>query len=495
MPFARLKELSYRLRVRLAVWYGGAFAVLIVVATFSVHEGLRRQLIEETDYRLFEDATETAQAVAQYHPNRAVIEGMLARKADNHTHERLFLQWLDVDGGVLWAGRETPSEMHQVEIGKEGVFSGRDVGVFRVAQKTVVADGVPRYVVRVGASQEQINGFAWKRTRIMIYYGVATMAVAILGAYWIAGSAIRPVTDITQTADRLRPSHLNERLPIRGTGDELDQLSRTINQFLDRIADYLAKKREFVANAAHELRSPLAAIRSSVDVALGADRSLEEYQSLLVVIAGECEQLTNLVNQLLFLAETDGGRNARHTEVFQLDRIIEVGCEMFRGVAEERGIVLETDIDHDCRILGNAARIRQVINNLLDNAVKFTMPGGRVRLDLERTTDGRHAMIRVSDSGLGIPEHDLPHVFERFYRGDKGRERDGAARGTGLGLAITRAVVEEHGGTISVESTVGRGTTFSVILPLAAAKSPTSAVIREGELQAAQVSDASRRLN
>lgn len=473
MPFERIRELSHRLRVRLAVWYGGAFAVLIVLVTFSLHEGLRQQLMEETDHRLFEDATETAQAVAQYYPNAEVIKGMLARKADNHTHERLFLQWLDVDGKPLWSGKETPAEMPEIESGKEGVFRVHEVGVFRVAQRTVDSPNVPKYIVRVGASQEQINAFAWKRTRIMIVSGLITMALAIMGAYWIAGSAIRPVTDITQTAERLRPAHLNERLPIRGTGDELDQLSRTINQFLDRIAEYLAKKREFVANAAHELRSPLAAIRSSVDVALGADRSADEYQSLLVVIADECDQLTNLVNQLLFLAETDGGRNVRTGEPLQLDRMAENAVEMFRGVAEERGIALEIRVGARCCVIGDSPRLRQVINNLLDNAVKFSSPGGRVRLDLERTDDDR-ALLRVSDTGSGIPPHDLPHVFERFYRGDKGREREGGTRGTGLGLAITRAVVEEHGGTISVESTVGRGTSFTVLLPLPQSPPPAT---------------------
>lgn len=471
MLFARIKELSYRLRFRLAVWYGGAFALLIVLVTVSLHEGLRQQLMEETDHRLFEDATETAQAVAQYYPNAEVIKGMLGRKADNHTHERLFLQWLDIDGTPLWSGRETPAEMPEIESGKEGVFRVHEVGNFRVAQRTVDHAGVPKYIVRVGASQEQINAFAWKRTRIMLIYGLITMAVSILGAYWIAGAAIRPVTDITQTADRLRPAHLNERLPIRGTGDELDQLSRTINQFLDRINDYLAKKREFVANAAHELRSPLAAIRSSVDVALGADRSADEYQSLLVVIADECDQLTNLVNQLLFLTETDGGRNLRIAEPFQLDRLAENAVDMFRGVAEERGIALEIRVTDKCRLVGDPARIRQVVNNLIDNAVKFTAAGGRVRLDLQEAPEGK-ALLRVTDTGSGIPPHDLPHVFERFYRGDKGREREGGTRGTGLGLAITRAVVEEHGGTITVESEIGRGSTFSVLLPLPDAPAP-----------------------
>jgi heavy metal sensor kinase len=464
MPFAQIKR-SKRLRVRLAVWYGGAFAALIVAATFIVYEGLRFELVEETDFRLLEDAKETAQAVAQYYPNPEMVKGMLARKADNHTHERLFLQWLDVDGTVLWAGRETPSDLSDLSLDEEGVFRVHEVGVFRVAQRKVTAPNVPRYVVRVGASQEQINAVVWKRTRIMILVGATTMIIAILGAYWLAGSAIQPLTMITRTADRLRPAHLDERLPIRGTGDELDHLSRTINRFLDRIGDYLAKNREFVANAAHELRSPLAAIRSSVDVALNADRTPEEYQSLLVVIADECAHLTTVVNQLLQLAESDAGRGLKHSESLRLDRLVDTSVEMFRGAAEEREIRLEWHPRVAANVVGNSARIRQVINNLLDNALKFTPRGGWVRVDLETASGGDMVLLRVSDSGIGIAEHDLSHVFERFYRCDKGRDREGGTRGTGLGLAITRSVVEEHGGTISVQSTFGRGTTFTVTLP------------------------------
>lgn len=486
MPFERIRFLSYRLRVRLAVWYGGAFALLIVAASLIVFQGLRFELVGETDLRLLEDAKETAQAVVQLYPDAEAVKKVLARKADNHTHERLFLQWLDVDGSTLWASKETPSNLSDLDLGRQGVFPVREVGVFRIAQRTVEHPGVPPYVVRIGASQEQINLAVWKRTRITILVGAVTMLLAILGAYWIAGSAIRPVTDITETADRLRPSHLRERLPIRGTGDELDHLSRTINRFLDRIADYLAKKREFVANAAHELRSPLAAIRSSVDVALAADRSSEEYQSLLVVIADECTHLTTLVNQLLLLAETDAAPGTLHTESVRLDRIVENSVEMFRGVAEEREIALEVGIRDPGRIVGNPGRMRQVVNNLLDNAIKFTPAGGRVRIDLEAQVAPLRIVMRVSDSGRGIAEQELPHVFERFYRGDKGREREGTTRGTGLGLAITKAVVEEHGGTISVESEPGRGSVFTVVLPA----EPAKAQHRRDDSRAARHDDA-----
>ncbi|MCE9607084.1 MAG: HAMP domain-containing protein [Planctomycetia bacterium] len=473
MPFARVKAASYYLRVRLTVWYGGVFVLIVLAALLIVHEGSRYTLIQETDERLLEDAKETAQAVAQLYPARDRIEQMLARKADTHTHERLFLQLIEPDGTISWSSSEAPQGLQTGKIDDTGISAIREAGVFRIAQRPVDYAGVPKYGVRVGASQEQINAKIWERTRVMMVAGVLVLILAPLGGYWVAGYAIQPLTNIIHTARRLRPTQLADRLPIRRTGDELDQLSHTINHFLDRIAEYLARKREFVANAAHELRSPLAAIRSSVEVALGAHRTPEEYEVLLETVADECAQLTTLVNQLLLLAESDPSRVSKHTEYLHLDRLVESSIEMFRGVAEERGIVLENDF-HACgRVTGDPGRLRQVVNNLLDNAIKFTSPGGKVRAEIEQPAGSQRVVFRVKDSGCGIPPHDLPLVFERFYRGDKSREREGPKRGTGLGLSIARAIVLEYGGEIEVQSQLGIGTTFTVTLPAHGAPTET----------------------
>jgi len=472
MLFARIKEASYYLRVRLAVWYGGVFVLLVLCALLVVHEGSRYTIIAETDARLLEDAKETAQAVAQLYGDDVRVEQMLARKADTHTHERLFLQLIDPDGTVRWSSADAPPGLHNERI-ETGVNAIREAGVFHIAQLPVDAPGVPKFSVRVGASQEQINAKIWERTRVMMVAGVLVLILAPLGGYWVAGYAIQPLTNILQTTRRLQPTQLSDRLPIRRTGDELDQLSLTINHFLDRIGEYLARKREFVANAAHELRSPLAAIRSSVEVALGAPRTPGEYESLLETVADECSQLTTLVNQLLLLAESDPSRTSKHTEYLHLDRLVESSIEMFRGVAEERGITLETDFRACGRVNGEPGRLRQVVNNLLDNAIKFTSAGGKIRLEIRQPEGARKVLFRVQDSGCGIPAHDLPLIFERFYRGDKSREREGHKRGTGLGLSIARAIVMEYGGDIQAESKPGEGTTFTVTLP--AHGSPTDA--------------------
>jgi heavy metal sensor kinase len=332
---------------------------------------------------------------------------------------------------------------------------------------TVERPGVPSYTVRVGVSLENVEEDVATLTRLIMIAGAVLLVLAPLGGYWLAGRATHPLGRIIHTAARLRPSHLDERLPNRRTGDQLDQLSDTINRFLDQIGDYLARNREFVANAAHELRSPLAAIQSSVEVALNSDRSTEEYKNLLYEIVDECSRLGVLVNQLLLLAESDAGGLRVECKEVRLDRLVATSLEMFRGAAEERGIELAAHGSGPVIVLGESGRLRQVINNLIDNSLKFTPPGGRVSVEMTTDAVACQARLSVSDTGCGIGAEDLPHIFDRFYRGDKSRLRDNPTCGNGLGLSICRSIIAAHSGDIRVSSVVGRGSQFTVCLPAA----------------------------
>jgi signal transduction histidine kinase len=275
-----------------------------------------------------------------------------------------------------------------------------------------------------------------------------------------------------RTTEGLRPTQLAERLEIRGTGDELDALAARINSLLDRIGDYLQQKHDFLANAAHELRTPLAAIRATVEVALRGERSTTEYQELLDQVIDECAALEALVNQLLLLAETDADRLKAYSDRVALDQVVAGAVEMFRGAAESRGLTLSVSPLPPTPVAGNRHHLRQVINNLLDNAIKFTAAyhgngHGQIVVTFLRD-DYRHvARVEVRDNGPGIPPEDLPHVFDRFYRVDRSRSRSDGAGGSGLGLSICQAIVAAHHGEIAVVSAPGEGTTFTITLPLA----------------------------
>jgi heavy metal sensor kinase len=466
MPFAPLKSSFRSLRFRLTAWNTAVVLLTVGLAFVFIREGLRVTLLDETDAVLKEDAQEVALAVGEFYPMMQAIHQEMDRKARGHVNRGLFVQLFDESGKLLHTtSASADAQLSAKKSRKQAEIVTR--GAHRLVRYEVHKPGLPVFTVRVGTTLAHVDEDVSRLTDLMTVAGIAILLLAPLGGFWLAGRATHPLARIIHTASRLRPSHMEERLPIRGVGDQLDQLSLTINSFLDQIADYLARNREFVANAAHELRSPLAAIQSSVEVALNARRSTEEYQELLAEIVDECSRLGVLVNQLLLLAESDVGRLKGEREPVRLDQIVATSIDMFRGAAEEREVDLSAASLQPMTVLGDAGRLRQVVNNLIDNSLKFTPAGGRIRVALLASPDAERIMLRVSDTGQGIAPEDLPHVFDRFYRGDKSRHRDDRTCGNGLGLSICQSIVAAHEGEIRVESTVGQGSTFEVALPAA----------------------------
>ncbi len=422
MRFEQLKTLFRSLRFRLSAWNTAAVLLIVVVTLVGVREALRLTLINENDQLLLDDANEVVLAIESFYPDLSQIYNEMDRKAQGHRDRGLFVQLVDPQGALLWsAGNPPPIDSIRQPAGDKWAKSF--VGEYRVVQHMLARPGLPEYTLRVGASLAIVDGDVATLSRLMVAAGVVILFVAPVSGYWLAGRATSPLAHIITTAARLRPSHMEERLPIRGTLDELDQLSATINRFLDLLGDYLERNREFVANAAHELRSPLAAVQSSVEVTLNTDRTVDEYQDLLAEIADQCGQLRVLVNQLLLLAETDA-RSPVERRPVRFDRLVEKSVDMFRGAAEERGIQLAAELEDQLTLYGDGDRLRQVVNNLIDNSLKFTSKGGRVDVALHIDPVAHQLVLTVTDTGMGISADDLPHVFERFYRGDKSRQRE-----------------------------------------------------------------------
>jgi signal transduction histidine kinase len=327
----------------------------------------------------------------------------------------------------------------------------------------------------VGCSQRYVARDMATIDRLALGTGFIVLLLSPVVGHLLTSRTIRPLAQMIQTTSRLTPGQFGDRLPIRGTGDELDSLAGTINGLLDRIASYLQQKHDFLANAAHDLRTPLAAIRSSVEVALGGARTENEYRELLGVVIDQCTSLQMLVNQLLLLAESDADRLQVDREPVALDQVVTRVVDMFEGVAEERSVELRCGEFAPVLVAGNRHHLRQVVSNLLDNAIKFTGASsgkngapqrGSVLIELTRDDTQRHARLTLEDNGIGIRAEDAPHVFDRFYRADKSRARDQGTSGSGLGLSICKAIVDAHGGQIAVESLPRKGAKFTVVLPL-----------------------------
>jgi signal transduction histidine kinase len=347
--------------------------------------------------------------------------------------------------------------------------------------------GEGRLLVQVG---ESLQGVQAARRALLLGVAVAiplALLAAAGGGWLLARRALRPVDVLTRAARHITAEELHHRLPDYPANDELGRLTRTLNEMIARLEDSFDQVRRFTADASHELRTPLTVLRGELEVALRAVRSPEEYQRVLASGMEEVRRMERLVDNLLTLARADAGEaQLKWTEVDMTDLVREVVTQgMVLARAKEVALTLEM-ADEGLRVRGDADRLRELLLHLLDNAVKYTPSGGRVTVRAEvssvevcsvpvrasRPPDGgttnvtRHSSLvtlSVTDTGPGIaPEH-LPRIFDRFYRVDKARSRE--LGGSGLGLAIGRWIAEAHGGRLEVTSGVGRGSTFTVLLP------------------------------
>lgn len=291
---------------------------------------------------------------------------------------------------------------------------------------------------------------------LLISLGAAFASLIVLAL--LTSSLFQPLEDIATVARQItRADDLSRRVPHSSRTDEIGELARAFNQTLERLDRLFRSQQRFLADVSHELRTPLTSVRGNLDLMSRFGRYDEES---MAVIQDEMERMSRLLGDLLLLARADtGGLPLRHEPV-ELDNIL---FEVYRQVSRiEKTVAVELTAVDQATVLGDEDRLKQLILNLVDNGTKYTRPGGKVSLSLAK--DNSWAHLEVSDTGIGIPPEDLPHIFDRFYRVDKARGR--AQGGSGLGLAIAKWIVQVHGGTLKVESSVGEGTTFRITLPL-----------------------------
>ena len=464
----RLVDFTRSLRFRLTVWNTLVVLITVVIALVAVREGLRYYLLVETDAVLDDEVKEILLIFENIYPERDKVIAALERKDEAHRDRDWHILWLDEDGKTtLWASSLAPKKPLSTFQGSNNGYNIWASDRHRSIERYVNAPGIPKYRIRVGTLMKFIEEDVDRYTSILAPVGLAILLLAPVGGLWLAERAIEPLQRLIRATERLRPSHLDERLELRGVGDELDQLAGKINTFLDEIADHLRKNRDFVANAAHDLRSPLAAIQSSVEVTIEKTRTVEEYEELLFQINDEVHHLGQLVNQLLQLAESESTAAEIPLERVALAEIVVRTIEMFEPIAEERGVQLKFQSAHDIVVMGMPVQLRQVLTNLVDNAIKFTLAGGVVTVGLTSDSKRGFGTLTVSDTGIGIPVDSVDRVFDRFYQVEKARQRFGVKRGNGLGLSICQSIAHAHRGTISVTSELGEGTTFTLTLPLA----------------------------
>jgi two-component system, OmpR family, heavy metal sensor histidine kinase CusS len=474
MPIPQKNSLWGTLRLRLTLQYTLLLVLMLGVTLLAVRIVSTRTMLADVDERLREDLVQMTRVVETTYPDLEAIRVVFDRTAQSHDTHGMFIHLADAKGKIIANNTHAPLNdypftlLERVE--EIAIYTRYDVPItaerrddVRIAKSGIVTPDGTTVWLRVGTSLRILYDGVNQLTNTTLLVGGIMLLVGPLLGYVMARRATEPIAEINRIVPSLQPRRLSDRLPTFQTGDELDVLSAQINELLDRIAAYVERNQTFTANAAHELRSPLAAIQNSVEVSLNEDRTIPEYQEILETVVHECSQLRLLVNQLLLLAENDSETAQSNFEPVNLSEIVRRSVAMFRDTAEERGVTLLTPRLDNCYVQGDPKRLRQVVNNLIDNGMKFNRPGGSVTLTIAQLPEESLVMLRVSDTGQGIPAEDLPYLFDRFYRGDKSHSREHTP-GNGLGLSICESIIQAHQGKIEVTSTINEGTTFEVTL-------------------------------
>ncbi len=460
-----LSSKNWSIRWRLTIWNAVVLTVIGVAFSVMMLAMVHRHLIARADLALNDEIRELIEEI-NFYPDTDNLGQQLAKRYD--VHFDYHFQVLAEDGRPLFRSRFL-TNISLPAPGKAGELRGQvfedlmlpNLGRHRLlsmAMRDSQSRPMLLQVLRSRAALDQeFQSYIW----MVLTLGPLAVLVAVGAGYALARGALAPIKKIAATAERISAEKLTARVVAPNPNDELGRLAATLNQTFDRLQRSINEMRQFTADAAHELRSPLAVMRTEAEVALRSARSVEEYRHVIEVTLEEVTRLAETVDQLLTLSRHDSGIDIGFREEVPLDALLGDVAEKFRIVAQEKGLTFDVAPLPPWNVQGDDIRLSQLFFNLLDNAMKYTPRGGHVAIQAE--TNGQFAKFIIEDTGIGIPAEHLPHLFKRFYRVDHSRNR--AFGGTGLGLAICKSIVEAHHGKIEVTSQPSLGTRFTVTLP------------------------------
>jgi heavy metal sensor kinase len=451
-------------RVRLTLWYFAVLAVTFALFGTGAYLMMRHSILVTVDRELRVQAAGIRELIQRI-PNQGSDRVRHELKEHSQLTEKSNF-WQVSDGGGRWIYRSALMERYGVPMARGGkpAFATRRFKhrPFRV-RTSEVRRGSVTYFIQVAAPMhdvyEALGHYRW----LLLLLSPALLILASAGGYWMSRRALLPVDEISRAAQSITHQSISSRLSVPQSHDELQRLSETLNDMLGRLEAAFNKIAQFTADASHELRTPVGLMRTTAELALRKPRSEEEYQEALSQILKETERTSVLIEELMLLARADSGIQALNIETLDLAEALREACNEAHGLAEAKQVDFRSEIPLAPVVVeADAHALHRLFLILIDNGVKYTPAHGQVAVSL-KASDG-FAVTEVRDTGVGIAEADLPHVFERFYRADKARSRDSG--GTGLGLSIGRWIVEAHGGKIEVESTVGQGSLFRVRFPI-----------------------------
>jgi two-component system, OmpR family, sensor kinase len=467
---------SRGLRSQLCLWHAAVMALTLLALAIFTYVLLIRVLHSRADAALIEQADTTARQIAATLYRGSVV-GTAEAPVSGFLNNDLrswgrYLQVIDRQGNIYEKSDGLQSHPLPVSVGalRRGLagqvtletVTGLGEHPVRVVTVPVRQGERIPFLVLAGTSLEGVEGALQRAGWVLMILTPSVFLLALVGGWLLVGRALRRVDLLTQTAIEIQSSNLRRRMAPDAPDDEIGRLSRAFDQMIARLDRSFQQVRQFSADASHELKTPLTAIRGEAEVALMSDLSTQEYRTAIGSMLESAERMSHVVESLLLLSRADAGQNLLQQGRVGLGGLVLQVVESVETMAARSQVSVELGEVEDLEVLGDGLWLGQILSNLITNGIKYTLPGGRVTVDLMQK--GSEALLTVRDSGIGIPSEHLPHIFDRFYRVDEGRAR--SVGGAGLGLSITRWAVEAHGGAIEVQSVPGQGSAFQVRLPL-----------------------------
>jgi heavy metal sensor kinase len=465
MSSIRTSRRWHSLSFRLTLWYAGVFTVTSLVAFVLFYLFITAVTRETTDQELLSQAERFSSILNER--GIAAVEELAILEAQAAGLKKLFFRLLYPNGEAF--SSSSMSYWQDIGVRKKAIAEllGGSRRVFDTVNLPARQDQVrvlyiligPGVILQTGRSMENYTRIIGAFRGIFLVTMALLLSLATGVGWFMARRSISGVEAITRTAQGISGGSLEKRVPVTAQEDEIDQLAMTFNQMLDRIQTLVVEIREMSDNVAHDLKSPITRIRGIAEVTLTSGKSIAEYQAMAASAIEECDRLLDVINTMLMISKTEAGVDKPSRGNIDLALLIREACTLFETTAEDRGVSLTCTLPARHDFQGDAPMMRRLIANLLDNALKYTPPGKEVHVSLAETASA--ALITVQDTGIGISNDDLPHIFERFYRGDQSRSQ----AGIGLGLSLARAIARAHKGDISVASRPDEGSTFKVTLP------------------------------
>ena len=461
-----MPKISQSLTFRLTLWYATIFALSLLSILLVVYLMLAQRMETRIDELLLSDALEFRDFYRLYGIDK--IEGEFAREAEIDGTDKVFFRLLSREGVQL-----RTSDLHAWKQLPRTQSIPAHLTLDQPAFETVTVPDQPhqvRLVYLPMAEDQNVLQVGYLRRDDELFFeeyrhvsAVAVLAGLLLAAslgWFMARRALGGVEHVTETARGIGQGDFARRVIVSNRGDEIDRLAITFNVMLDKIQSLIVELKQVTSDIAHDLRSPITRIRGMAETTLLGDKTMQAYQDMAGLVVEESDRLVAIINSLLEIAETDAGVAQLTMTDFDMNLMVQDAVELFRPVAEDREIVFYLTAPSGPLIFtGDKGRLQRVLANLVDNALKYTGPGGRVLVSVE--DERSHIKVSVADNGIGIKEHDLPHIFDRFYRADRSR----STCGNGLGLSLAQAFVRAHRGHIEVKSSPDKGSTFRIVLP------------------------------